>query len=566
MTGIAIGAAALAGASFGWWAVVAAGAAAGVVLAFAHRRHTVGASITVLVVVALAAMRAGMAEHPGVPEVGSLHARRGEVVSGPIPNGRFQYFVADVDGADGTDAVRVCLAAPALPRLEIGDSIVLDAEVEARADASPGRRAMLALRDCDGSAFAPWVSVSSSTSSLARTLASMRTRLGESLRRAAPGDEGVLLSGLVTGDDSGFTPERDEALLATSTTHLTAVSGSNLALVAGMFLTAGTVAIGRHRRWWQLLAIAGVWSYAAISGAGPPSVRAAIVASLAVAAFWFGRRPDFPTLILLAAGTMAVLDPKQIDALGFRLSVAASLALAWLVPPMLEQRSGWLGIDLLIATCVAQLATLPVLLPVFGMLSVTSLPANLIAAPISAAITPLAAIAAVAGVVYQPLGDALAAPAALMAHLLLGVLDLFAQWGGALSVGKPPAISAAVLGMTAAAALFLVVTTPRRRLGHDLAASARLLVRREDPHQTLGTDANDAEHEPAGEEHAHQLPHIRKRAEPVLGNIAGHGHMLLLREEIGDATYEEQGEHEDLPPLTYEGNVLTTEKVVPSEP
>ena len=101
-----------------------------------------------------------------------------------------------------------------------------------------------------------------SSPSVQRAVADLRTRLGTVLRRSAPGDAGVLLSGLVTGDDDGFSPERKNAFIRTGTTHLTAVSGSNLALVAGILATVGSATIGRHRASWQFVTILGIWAYA----------------------------------------------------------------------------------------------------------------------------------------------------------------------------------------------------------------------------------------------------------------------------------------------------------------
>ena len=51
----------------------------------------------------------------------------------------------------------------------------------------------------------------------------------------------------------------------------------------------------------------------------------------------------------------------------------------------------------LTATVAAQLATLPVLLPAFGTVSLTSVPANIVAVPLVAIAMPLAALAAIAG-------------------------------------------------------------------------------------------------------------------------------------------------------------------------
>jgi competence protein ComEC len=225
--------------------------------------------------------------------------------------------------------------------------------------------------------FAETIRVVDSTSTVARMLADARARLGAVLRSAAPGDSGVLLTGLVTGDDAGFSPARERAFMQTGTTHLTAVSGSNLALVAGILATAGAMTVGRYRLVWQALTLIGIWSYAFLSGAQAPAVRAAIVASAAVLAFRFGRRPDFPTLIVLAAGGLALLDPGHVEALGFRLSVAASLALAVVLPGMVQTGRFRAVPSALAGVVAAQLATLPLLLPVFGTISLLSVPANL---------------------------------------------------------------------------------------------------------------------------------------------------------------------------------------------
>jgi len=289
------------------------------------------------------------------------------------------------------------VTADPIPIVHLGDAVQLHGALEVAADLSMRNRAAISSRGCAGSLYAESMRVIDSSSSMQRAVADLRTGLSSVLRRSAPGDAGVLLSGLVTGDDDGFSPERKSAFIRTGTTHLTAVSGSNLALVAGILATVGSATIGRHRAPWQILTILGIWAYALVSGTHSPSLRAAIVATAAVAAFRVGRQPDFVTLILLAAGAMVLLQPQQIELLGFRLSVVASLALA-LVLTGLTARDGMSRLSfVLTATVAAQLATLPVLLPAFGIVSLMSLPANIVAVPLAAIAMPLAALAAIAG-------------------------------------------------------------------------------------------------------------------------------------------------------------------------
>jgi competence protein ComEC len=380
-----------------------------------------------------------------------------------------------------------------------------------------------------------------------RLLPSLQSSLDDVLRASAPGDAGVLLSGLVTGDDSGFSQAREEALYRSGTTHLTSVSGSNLALVVGMLAAIGSAALGRHRSIWQVVTIGGIWTYAIIAGAQSPSVRAAIVATAAVLAFRIGRRPDFVTLILLAAAAMVVVDPKQSGWLGFQLSVAASLALALVVPAMMGAgRTGQVW-AVLAATVTAQLATLPFLLPVTGTLSLTTVLANLAVAPLVGIAMPLAATAGAVGLVHPVLGEIVAAPASLLAEATLHVIDALGGSSAAVRTGVPPREVAVIFATMAALTLCLLSASGSRLVGDCIRnAMARVAVRspspsqfptaggsvsglallmpatarivtREDPAHALGTDSNHAVHEPAGQEEAHQVTNEGQRAQAVSG-------------------------------------------------
>jgi competence protein ComEC len=381
-------------------------------------------------------------------------------VTPPNLTGERQSFVVAIPGVPGLpaqgDSVRICVMAAPVPVVRLGDTLQATGTMESLADLPIGVRAALTARGCVGSLYATSIQVLGEAPSLLRGLADFRTQLDTALREAAPGDAGVLLAGLVTGDDDGFSTARSDAFIRTGTTHLTAVSGSNLALVAGILATIGSATVGSHRRLWQLVTIIGVWAYALISGAQPPSVRAAIVAIAAVLAFRFGRRPDYVTLIMLAAGMMVVVEPGQIDSLGFRLSVAASLGLV-LVFAGLTALNGMSPLArVLTATVAAQLATLPVLLPAFGTISLTSIPANIIAVPLVAIAMPLAALAAIVGLLSPPLGEVIVAPAALAATALIRTIDVLGAPEAYVSVGVPPLSAAAAIAATATLLILVI--------------------------------------------------------------------------------------------------------------
>jgi competence protein ComEC len=368
----------------------------------------------------------------------------------------------------------------------------------------------------------------------------------------------VLLSGLVTGDDDGFSPERKNAFIRTGTTHLTAVSGSNLALVAGILATVGSATIGRHRASWQILTILGIWAYALVSGTHSPSLRAAIVATAAVAAFRVGRRPDFVTLILLAAGAMVLVQPQQIESLGFRLSVVSSLALVVVLTGLtVRDRTSQLSF-VLAATVAAQLATLPVLLPAFGTVSLMSVPANIVAVPLAAIAMPLAALAAIAGSFWPPLGEVIAAPAILAATALIKSVDALAALDMYVSVGVPSLPATAAIAATVSILLLLIGgiefrglfrfstkragsrgastaahTSPNERVAHPgqsdaignvlpnagsiefLPSSAVYIFSEEDPFEAATAEPRDAELHPASDEVGHQRTEPPRHGEVV---------------------------------------------------
>jgi ComEC/Rec2-related protein len=265
--------------------------------------------------------------------------------------------------------------------------------------------------------------------------------------------------------------------------------------------------------------------FALISGAQAPAVRAAIVATAAIMAFRVGRRPDFPTLILLAAGAMAIIEPAQVERLGFRLSVAASLALAWTVPALAERSRGAPLAAALGGTAAAQLATLPFLMPVFGTVSLLSVPANLVLAPLVAVAMPVAALAGVVGLIVPEFGEAIAAPAALVATVAIAIVDVFGDPAANVQVGIPPMRSAQIFA--AACALLLSIMggigsrsrTRRAETRANLSATSPAVFAGEDPTDSLAADPDHSEEHPPREKNCHEIAEERQRGKATAGDI-----------------------------------------------
>ena len=149
----------------------------------------------------------------------------------------------------------------------------------------------------------------------------MRERLTEIL---LPGPERGLVLAMVLGDRSELDEETAEAFRASGTYHVLALSGAQVALVAGLIVGA--------LRWLRVgpgleavLASAAVWFYALLVGGDVPIVRAALMASAVLAGRAFDLAGEAANLLGLAALALLVVRPAWALDVGFQLSFGATL-------------------------------------------------------------------------------------------------------------------------------------------------------------------------------------------------------------------------------------------------
>lgn len=402
---------------------------------------------------------------------------RGTVSTPPTSTGRYQSFQLTVSEAEINDTWQpatgtVCVTGEPLPRPGLADEVMVIGRSESITDQPAAIRGYLRFRGCGASLFAQFIAIDARGTGWERAFALRRDHVSQILHRAAPGDAGALLSGLVTGDDHALTRPRVAAFRRTGTTHITAVSGSNIALIVSILVTVGVAGGVRRLLFWQVAVVMAIWAYAVLVGGEPPVVRAALVASFALIAVRFGRRPDYVTLIALAAVSMVLLEPAQIWSLSFQLSFAASLGIVVVMSGLSNEGALTGVIAAFRASIAAQIATLPVLWVVFGELSLTSLPANLLIAPLIGLAFPLAALAAAAGSLWAPLAEVIALPARIAADLVFDVVDRLGGSDRALAtIGESSAVEALLISGVAVGVILLMSTDARRwlnRVGRQL--------------------------------------------------------------------------------------------------
>lgn len=312
-------------------------------------------------------------------------------------------------------------------RVAPGDRLDVEWSVQPLSMVDPGYRAYLESRGAMATAFIDWIPEHREGSPVLHRLIDVRQRISESLRQAIPGDAGALAAGIVTGDDSALTEGVDDAFIRTGTSHITAVSGANVAILLAVWNLV--IPAGRNRRLLavQLVIITSIWLYAILVGLEAPALRAAAMATLILIASRAGRRPDLLTLLALTSAAMVLWNPDFVRMPAFWLSVTATAAIVLRVPG--DAVPGWRRTlrGMLEGVVLAQLATLPIVLWAFGSWSLTSVLANWLLAPLVWLAFPACFIlAAIVMVLPWPALDALIAwPARVILDLAIKVVTGF---------------------------------------------------------------------------------------------------------------------------------------------
>lgn len=246
----------------------------------------------------------------------------------------------------------------------------------------------------------------------------------DALAAALPEPSASLASGLITGGKQGLGEELLDAFVIAGLVHIVVLSGYNVMIVAeGVMRSLAFL----PKRFAALAAGLVIGAFVLAAGAGSASIRAGLMAGLALVARATGRTYAVVRVLLIVAVVMLLVNPLLLayDP-GFQLSFVATLGLI-LLAPVVEH---WLRFlksafwrDLLAATIAAQLMVLPLLLYQTGLFSVVSLPANMLVLPLVPIAMLLSAIAGGVGLLAPVLAPLFGFPA----HLLLSVMVSVAE-------------------------------------------------------------------------------------------------------------------------------------------
>ncbi len=221
-----------------------------------------------------------------------------------------------------------------------------------------------------------------------RVRASLRTHLRDTSGHTHAGAR--LLPGLVVGDTSGLDATSDANMKAMSLTHITAVSGSNISLVALTVLSLMRLATNR-RLITVGAAVAVTAGYVFVVGPDPSVIRAAGMGLLGAIVLVRGTGRTGISVIASTVVVLLVMRPELAVSAGFILSVAATTALMVMGDPVTRLGTR-LGIPRFLAQALAipltaQIGVFPVTVALGNPPSAWAVLANALCAPVIAPAT-----------------------------------------------------------------------------------------------------------------------------------------------------------------------------------
>jgi competence protein ComEC len=279
----------------------------------------------------------------------------------------------------------------------------------------------------------------------------LKSKFSENLSRFLPEPHASFMAGLILGERKSMPPTLLDEFAKTGTTHIVALSGYNISIVADSFL--------KFLGWFSLpfswsfaLAVAGIIAFTILTGASASIVRAAIMGILVLVARREGRLYHVRNALVFAGAVMVFQNPKilRFDA-AFQLSFLATLGLVYVSPVVdaymerLKMRvQDFFGVprdergffrarkktfvrEIFTATIAAQVFVLPLLIFNFGRVSLVSPLSNLAVLIMIPATMLFGFLTALAGFLFSPLAHLFSWVSWVLLEYELSAISFFAS-------------------------------------------------------------------------------------------------------------------------------------------
>ena len=196
-----------------------------------------------------------------------------------------------------------------------------------------------------------------------------------------------MVKALVFGDRRDMSLEQKSSYARLGLAHIVSISGFHMGLIFAVFAWLARRSVTKGGWLWEVLGLLAVFVFVGLSGSATSAVRSAFMSCLSVFFVWTRRRQTGLPLLFPIVFLLLFLKPLWAFDVGFQLSILSLFGImAWV--PSYQGRWAWLKESIAISWC-AQMATLPVTLPLFHQFPLLFIASNMLAVPLFTALLPV---------------------------------------------------------------------------------------------------------------------------------------------------------------------------------
>lgn len=257
----------------------------------------------------------------------------------------------------------------------------------------------------------------------------LRNSFMKNIKRVVGSPESDLANGLILGARGGFDNELKNEFITTGTIHIVALSGYNITIVAEGVMKVFGLILSQ-----TLLIIFGIFVivlFILMTGATSTAIRAGIMAGIILFARLTGRNYEAGRALIIAGLLMITYDLRVITDISFQLSFLATAGVLFITPKVIK----WVKFlpirfkfrELVATTISATIAVMPILLYSTGILSIVSLPVNILILPFIPITMLFSFITGVVGFISPTLSIPFAYLSDLFLSYILSIVHFFAS-------------------------------------------------------------------------------------------------------------------------------------------
>ena len=242
------------------------------------------------------------------------------------------------------------------------------------------------------------IAVHAGPQGMARLADYVRTTFDQAVQAQVGEATRGLIPGMVLGDTSSQSDAEQQMYIDTGLSHLSAVSGSNVAIVTSAAVIATTL-LRLGLRYRLAAATAALLLFAGLVGPDPSVLRASVTGLVGLTAVMASTRAEPIHALCFSIIGLVLVDPDLAVHYGFALSVAATAGIVALSPLLYRALAFTQWPDIVVralaVAIAADIATMPIVALMAGQVSLVSVVANVLVAPVVPPITVLGLLACV---------------------------------------------------------------------------------------------------------------------------------------------------------------------------